>query len=721
MGRYIPLQGPPIMRQLPWQGMGYPAWQAQGQVAGYPAWQAGRQNAAGQAWQGKQQSVPFGKPEAALKAGSGEARPHLSDEAPAVQNKNKQKNRKRLDIDVSHFTAQDLSESDLEQVITTCGGGIEDIYDLAPGQKWMFEKANEVTSAFFLQYVFKAVIPLKPHELRQKIDDVCEMRDNLRSAYVYRGVSQPYRVVLNNRMVELRFEELDYEDEAELDERLKSIMDADRRRGFDLEKDTLLRVAVYATNEKDTYAILVSQPHINTDGVSIMLLMKDIFIDYALEMKGIDLETETFSYKEYADWLDSRDKDEEIAYWRELLKDTPPLTKIPALMKNGLSDYKMVSEKRLFPEAVQKGLKEKQKAFRATQNNLMQAAWAVLLMKLYRTTDCMFGTITSGRDADVAESSKIAGGFVNAFPMRARIGEPEATVASLVSLLQSQILKSMGNSHVSPGEIREALGRQEPLFDHLLNFHNFMQVNATGFSKGPSIPGIKLIGGELYDNLSTDLVVYFVNTSEGLGTNFVYNQNHLTSSRIEVLMDCFYRVVEQIACGGDDIRVSDIDCPDISVFRKAIENEQSVREEMEAFIRGLGLFAPEHESFVHQLAMAARLESFEEDDLIFKEGQKVRDMMFVYDGFVELSREASDGWMKPLMVLKAQKLISADGIVEGAASFMEARAAARTRVLIFPRDVVMSMMAQCSEFAVWIIRELENRLNASSFLWVNAD
>ncbi|MBR1635943.1 MAG: cyclic nucleotide-binding domain-containing protein [Lachnospiraceae bacterium] len=631
------------------------------------------------------------------------------------------KKKKRPDLDASKFTAQDLTENDLEQVITTCGAGIEDIYTLAPGQKWMFEKANEVTSAFFLQYVFKAVIPLKPHELRQKIDEVSEMRDNLRSAYVYRGVSQPYRVVLMNRLVELRFEELEYDDEDELDERLKSIMDADRRRGFDLEKDTLLRIAVYATKEPDTYAILVSQPHINTDGVSMMLLMKDIFIDYALEMKGINLETETFSYKEYAEWLESRDKDKEIDYWKEILKDSPPLTRIPALMKNGLADFKMTSEKRTFPEEVQKGLKEKQAAFHATQNNLMQTAWAVLLMKLYCTDDCMFGAITSGRDADVAESSKIAGGFVNAFPVRARAEGQEVTVASLVSLLQKQIIKSLGNSHVSPGEIRKALGRQEPLFDHLLNFHNFMQVKSGGFSAGPSIPGIKLIGGEMYDNLSTDLVVYFVNSPEGLGTNFVYNQNHLTSSRIEVLMDCFYSVVEQIALGSDDLRISDIECPDISVFRKAIENEQSVREEIEAFIRSLGLFAPEHEPFIHQLALAAKLETFEEDDLIFKEGQKVSDLMYVYDGFVELSREASDGWMKSLMVLKSQKIITATGIVDGAASFMEAQAVSKTRILVIPRDVVMSIIGQCPEFAVQIIGELEKRLNAYSRLWVYAD
>ncbi len=248
-----------------------------------------------------------------------------------------------------------------------------------------------------------------------------------------------------------------------------------------------------------------------------------------------------------------------------------------------------------------------------------------------------------------------------------------------------------------------------------------MKNNAGGFASGPSIPGIKLVGGEMYDNLSMDLVVYFVNTEQGLGTNFVFNQNHLTRARIEILMDCFYSVVEQIACGKEDLLFSDIDCPDISVFRKAIDSEASLRQEIEAFIGGLGLFNAEHASLMHRLAMTARLESYEMDDVIIREGQKDADLMFVYDGFVELSRKAMDGWTKSLMVLKSQKMISAAGIVEDSASLMEARAASRARVLVLPLDEVRPLMEQCPEFAVRIIAEMEKRVNTFSLLWINAD
>ncbi|MBR1443359.1 MAG: hypothetical protein IJ583_07495, partial [Firmicutes bacterium] len=337
---------------------------------------------------------------------------HLSAAASLPLKKRKGNKKSRQVFKPSDFTANSLFDDDLEKIVVKYGSEIEDIYNLAPGQKWMFEKANKVSSDFFLQLMFKAVISIKPSELRQKIEEVCLKRDNLRSAYVYRDMSQPFRVVLKNRALELRCEELSYQSEDELDARIKSIMEADRRRGFDLEKDSLLRIAIYKTGKDDTYAILVSQPHINTDGISMMLLIKDIFMDYALELSGIDMELETRSYREYAKWLESKDTEKELLYWKELLADAPIYTGISRIANSSFGQPQISELSRFFSDDVQDALKKKQSEFHATQNNLMQAAWGIMLMKLYGINDAVFGAITSGRDADVAGSSMIAGGFI---------------------------------------------------------------------------------------------------------------------------------------------------------------------------------------------------------------------------------------------------------------------------------------------------------------------
>ena len=306
---------------------------------------------------------------------------------------------------VSDYTATDLSEKDLQEIITRVGSKVENIYELTPGQRWMLGDADRVTSEFFLQFLFRAYIHLEPYKLRQKLEEVCEKRDNLRSAYLRRGLSKPYRVVLKNRQAELKFEDLsDFSDEA-LEEKLKSIMDADRRRGFDLEKDSLLRITVYKTGAENTYAILMSQPHINTDGMSMMLLLKDIFVDYVLETAGL---LEQFgkrlpevSYEEYAKWLESRDREGELEYWKQVLKGMTKHTKVPGALGD-MKGEPVISQMSLtFSKDTQIGLKEKQSAFKATANSLMQAAWSILLMRIYHTKDVTFGAITSGREAQV--------------------------------------------------------------------------------------------------------------------------------------------------------------------------------------------------------------------------------------------------------------------------------------------------------------------------------
>nr|MCR5686244.1 hypothetical protein [Lachnospiraceae bacterium] len=182
-----------------------------------------------------------------------------------------------------------LSKKDLDQIVSMYGTDIKDIYDLGPGQKWMFSKASFVTSTFFVQTMFKAIADITPASFRINTDKVVEKHDNLRTAFAHTNLEKPYQVVLNDRKAELAFYDISDTPGDELDEKLTSLVEADRRRGFDLEKDPLLRISVYRTPDidgKQSFAIIVSQPHINIDGASSGILYKELFIDYAMAKSG---------------------------------------------------------------------------------------------------------------------------------------------------------------------------------------------------------------------------------------------------------------------------------------------------------------------------------------------------------------------------------------------------------------------------------------------------
>ena len=152
------------------------------------------------------------------------------------------------------FTANNLGQENLDKIVSKYGADIDDIYQLAPGQKWMFGRAQKVTNAFFLQMFFKVTMNLKPSTFRQKLDEVSLKRTNLRTAFAYRGMDEPYQVVLKNRRPELRFIDRSDKTIEELREELEDFRISDRRRGFDLENDPLLRITIFSTASRNARA-----------------------------------------------------------------------------------------------------------------------------------------------------------------------------------------------------------------------------------------------------------------------------------------------------------------------------------------------------------------------------------------------------------------------------------------------------------------------------------
>ncbi|HAP79600.1 MAG TPA: hypothetical protein DCQ78_05515 [Ruminococcus sp.] len=657
------------------------------------------------------QPVPQTPSASAVSASSGASR--------TVPIKKAEKKKAKYNLKVSDFTANDLTEEILDAIVGKYGVEIDDIYNLAPGQEWMFSQARTVTSAFFTQALFKAVIKIKPSTLRQKVDEVCEKRDNLRTAFAYEGLPKPYQVVLKNRRADLKFFDISNVAVEDLDDTLKNLMSADRRRGFDLENDQLLRISIYKTCEEDTYAILISQPHINNDGASTGILLKELFLDYAMESEGIKTdELENVSFSKYAEWLEKLDRTEEFNYWKEQLADLPPLISAPGYVKSNM-EFEISTKSLTFDKETNKKIRKMQGTYKATINNIMQTAWGVMLQKLYGVNDVIFGAITSGRNAEVQNSDMITGGMVNAVPVRIK-SEQDITFAELTKQVQKQFAQSLQYSHCSPTEIADAIGRKGDIFDHLLNFHNF--AGAGDFSKAPKLPGITLLGSESFDNLSTDLCVYFMMQTGSFVCNFTYNSNAFTDAKIDILMDCFRKVIVQIAENNTELRISEIECPDISVFREAEKTAEAQKQQICSFIAGLSVFNGVDAVAVKEIADYARVTSYVTDDIILTEKKVTDELSFVMNGYVELAREAMDGWTNSLMSLKPGKMITASGVLDDVKSYVSARAITDdVKVLSIPKEAMWKFIERYPCIALNIIKEQENIGKSYSFLWLSSD
>ena len=623
-------------------------------------------------------------------------------------------------LDSSRYTASSISKDDLHHIIGLYGSSVEDIFEPGAGQMWMLEEAEHVSSAFFLQILTKAVIDFDLPAFRQQADLVCRRHENLRSAFVCHGVEHPWRVVLGDRHPEINCFDLSDLPMDEFDERIQKLMEADRQRGFDLERDSLLRINIYKSCEKDTYAIIISQPHVNSDGTSLGILFSDLFIGYVLDMNGIDKQIEAQSYQEYAQHLSSVDTEGELEFWKSYLADAAQDQLLPGQQPSEL-DYDIAALTVPFGEKGQQALKDAQRAYRVTQFTLLQGLWGIMCARLKRRGQIVFGAITSGRDAQVGDSMRLAGGFVNALPVKVAFAEDES-LADFLRRLQGEFARCMASSHCSPGQIRKALGRREPVFAHILNNHNFAKPKATGgFSQG-GFTGIKMLGGDVYDNLSADLCVYFTDVEGGPGCRYVYNARAFSNDVIQLLSHYFASMLAALPSLGDDATIAALPSFDASAILTAESARHLEQVKIAEALKAHPVFQGADDEELLALAARSRLAHYPGDAIIVPRNELPREMPILLSGRVYHYTQARDGWENPLRLLREGDILSYSVLFEGQrTSDLIVNHRSKATVIWLPQAELLAFLAAHPAGMIEIARRLHSDKRVYARLWTNAE
>lgn len=615
----------------------------------------------------------------------------------------------------STFTAKDLSEKSIDVILSLYGMNIEDIYNLSPGQEWMFS-GGKVTSSFFTQSLYRAVVTIKPSTFRQNTDSVVAKHGNLRTAFAHTGLDKPYQVVLKNRQAEVRFYDISDLEPDELDDKLRNVMLSDRRRGFDLENDSLLRIAVYKTHGENTYAVLLSQPHINNDAVSANVLLKELFLDYA--MGNVDFntdQTEETSYADYINYVNSLDKTVELDYWKKTLEGAPQVKPLPGWFESKM-EYGQSTKLFTYDKENTKKIRGLSKKFKATQNCVVQATWGAMLHHIFDVNDVMFGSITSGRSAEVKNVNMITGGMVNALPVRAK-ASADGRFIDMVKDVQMQFANSMKYCHCSPQEIQKAMSRDGSLFDHLLNFHNF--AGNQQFYGNNAMPGITLLDGVGYDNLSTDLCVYFMMTSNGFQINFTYNQSAFSEEKIDLLMECFQHTLLKVCDAPEEVLISELFAEEVEKLKKAGADEGMEKAKLVSYLTGIKAFKDMNPEDIKEIAEYACLKSYAEDDIIVYDRKSSDKCVFIVEGNVLLEKKDMHGWYNPLSTVKKGTMVSASGILDDSLNHCEAKVLTlNAKAVVIAKEDMQALIGKYPQISINIIEELDGMARKYSSLWI---
>ncbi len=395
---------------------------------------------------------------------------------------------------------------------------VDDAYPLSPMQAGLlFETLYAPESrAYHVQAGYRLRGALDPERFRAAWALLCRRHPVLRSAVVHRDRSRPLQLVFRERPPELAVEDLRSLDPAARDRRIGELRRGDLERGFDLEREPLLRLRLLRLEDR-RWLLLWSYHHLILDGWCLGVLHQEFGVVYQALAEGREPNLPPAApYGDYIRWLESRDQATARDWWGDYLQGYERLASLPRRPEQ--QPFQPGELAFRFPDSA--GLRDLAARRGVTLNTLIQCLWALLLGRYNDSNEVVFGAVVSGRPAELAGVESSVGLFINTVPVRVTL-DPAQGFAALLGVVQNQALAAEPHHHCPLAEIQSASPLGRGLFDHLLIFEN-LPSGGDGEGEGNGNGLVLESMGEIHDRTHYALDLMIV-PGESLRGRFHYD------------------------------------------------------------------------------------------------------------------------------------------------------------------------------------------------------
>jgi non-ribosomal peptide synthetase component F len=428
---------------------------------------------------------------------------------------------------------------------------IESIYPLSPQQQGMlFETLYAHESGVHIeQEVHTLAGDLDFACLEQAWQKVVDRHAILRTAFVWKSQDEPLQVVLKQVGVSIERRDWRGRSETQRQEELEVFLNTDRRRGFELSRLPLMRLALFQIGET-TYQLVRTFHHILVDGWCLPILNRELVWFYGAFSRGEDLKLElSRPYREYLTWLKHQDLAAAESFWRERLAGFRRPTALGVTgepVDPGDRDEPYGYHELRLPAAEKATLQFLSRQHHLTLNSLVQGVWALLLSRYSGDEDVLFGTTVSGRPPDLGGAESMIGLFSNTLPFRVTVAASDALWSWLQSV-QDQHLELRRFEYCSAGQVHQwsEVPNALPLFESLLVFENYPVEPTLDPSSGFQVTDVRRaqsIGAQT----RYPLTILAIPDSE-LILRFVYDRSRFDVESIHWIARHFREVLNTIA------------------------------------------------------------------------------------------------------------------------------------------------------------------------------
>lgn len=418
---------------------------------------------------------------------------------------------------------------------------IKNVYPLTPMQKGMLYHtlAEPDNPIYFQQTLLTIGESLDLDKLEESLNILVQRHDMLRTVFIYEGVEEPLQVVLSERKIRIQVNNIQHMNEKEQVQFVEEYEKRDRNQLFKLDSDALLRLTVFPCTDH-MCRLLLSFSHLIMDGWCVGTIAQELFRLY----RGLPLDTPVASYNNYAEWLLEQDESAAIEYWGKYLEGVKDVT---ILKKHNMS----VKTSLLAPNQwtgildanLSRNLTQLAAQHQVTLSTLYQTMWGILLQHYNSCDDVIFGTVVSGRPAEIFGIDHMVGLFINTVPVR--------IVASENDLL-SEVLKNVqdGNAmgdkyhYISLADIQQLTPLNNQLISHLFVYENYpISEQVTGLGSEEALLPILNVGG--FEQTNYDFTIDIIPGKE-FSIQLTYNSEKFEDEWIKQLGGHYIQLLRQV-------------------------------------------------------------------------------------------------------------------------------------------------------------------------------
>ena len=360
---------------------------------------------------------------------------------------------------------------------------VESMYPLSPTQAGiLFHTRHDPVFAMYFEiitWVMQGDVNIRAFE--QAWQRTVDRHAVLRTAFFWEGLDDPIQVVRQRARLPLAYHDWRGLTEEQQEEQLQQFYADERKRGFDLSKAPLMRVALIQTDD-NRYRFVWCYYHGLLDGWSGSLLFNDVFTYYEALVSGAEIKLPAPDpFHSYIEWVQQQDIAKARDYWQRTLKGfraATPLGITGGTQRRGemivSDDTRSYREQQIHLSAeTTDQLVQLSRQHQLTLNTVCQGAWAVLLSRYSGELDVVFGVAVSGRPPMLAGVETMIGMFINTLPARVDVTPDRMLLPWLNELQQQQVeMRQYEYSPLVDVQGWSDVPRTSPLFDSIVSFEN---------------------------------------------------------------------------------------------------------------------------------------------------------------------------------------------------------------------------------------------------------